>query len=135
MNPVLIMEHKLLYGSSSPGGTAVSAVGEFAAWMTPAPEDDYDIPFGKADVKRNGEDLTIVATSVMALRALQIAEQWQKSENVSIEVIDPRTIVPLDIDTICQSVSKTHRCLVLAEVLQEYPQKSQLRYRNRHLTT
>lgn len=115
LNPVIILEHKLLYGSSSPGGKASSAVGEFAKWMTPAPEEDYEIPFGVADIKRFGKDITIVATSLMVHRSLKVAEQLQEQKGVSIEVIDPRTVYPLDVEKICESVRKTHRCIVVAE--------------------
>jgi pyruvate dehydrogenase E1 component beta subunit len=115
LNPVLMLEHKLLYGSSSPGGKAASVVGDYAEWMTPAPEEDYEIPFGVADVKRVGGDLTIVATSMMVHRVLKIAEEWRAKKGVNIEVIDPRTLYPLDMETIVRSVQKTHRCLVVAE--------------------
>lgn len=115
LNPVLLLEHKLLYGSSSPGGKAASAVGEYGAWMTPAPEHDYEVPFGVADVRQTGNDLTIVATSFMVHRVLKLVTELQQKEGVSIEVIDPRTIYPLDTATIIRSVKKTHRCLVVAE--------------------
>ena len=115
LNPVLFLEHKLLYGSASAGGKAVSAVGEFAAWMTAAPEEDYEVPFGVADVKRRGTDLTVVATSLMVHRALKIAQRLESKQGISIEVVDPCTVFPLDIETICRSVAKTHRCLVVAE--------------------
>lgn len=115
MNPVIILEHKLLYGSASAGGKAASAVGEFAATMTPAPEEDYEVPFGVADVRRQGRDLTVVATSLMVHRTLKLAERLEAEEGISLEVIDPRTVYPLDTDTICQSVRKTHRCLIVAE--------------------
>lgn len=114
LNPVLLLEHKLLYGSSSPGGTAASAVGDYAEWMKPAPEEDYEVPLGVADVKRSGTDLTIVATSLMVHRALKLAAEFEQ-QGVSIEVVDPRTIYPLDTATIVRSVEKTHRCLVVAE--------------------
>lgn len=115
LNPVLILEHKLLYGSASPGGNAVTAVDKFARWMTPAPEEDYELPFGVADVKRSGSDLTIVATSFMVHRCLKITTELEQREGIHIEVVDPRTIVPLDIEAICRSVSKTGRCLIVAE--------------------
>lgn len=115
LNPVIILEHKLLYGSASPGGEAPSAVEEYARWLKPAAEEDYEIPFGMGDVKRPGTDLTIVATSFMVHRSLKIAERFQEQEGVSIEVVDPRTVYPLDIETICHSVAKTHRCLVVTE--------------------
>jgi pyruvate dehydrogenase E1 component beta subunit len=115
LNPVLILEHKLLYGSASPGGKAVTAVDKFARWMTPAPEEDYELPFGVADVKCSGSDLTIVATSFMVHRCLKIAAELEQREGIHIEIVDPRTIVPLDIEAICRSVSKTGRCLIVAE--------------------
>lgn len=115
LNPVIFLEHKMLYGATSPGGAAASAVGEFAESMTPAPEAEYEVPLAVADVKRAGKDLTIVATSLMVHRLLKIAEEWQTVHGISIEVVDPRTIYPLDMDTIHRSVAKTHRCLVVAE--------------------
>jgi pyruvate dehydrogenase E1 component beta subunit len=114
-NPVIMLEHKLLYGSASPGGKAATAVGEFAEWMTPAPENDYELALGLADVKRVGTDLTIVATGVMVHRSLKLAAKLYATDGLSIEVVDPRTLYPLDIDTIRRSVEKTHRCLVVAE--------------------
>lgn len=114
-NPVLMLEHKLLYGSASPGGKAASAVDRYARWMTPAPEEDYEVPLGVADIKRQGTDLTIVATALMAHRCLALAEDLATSEGLQIEVIDPRTLYPLDIETIRRSIVKTGRCLVVAE--------------------
>jgi pyruvate dehydrogenase E1 component beta subunit len=79
------------------------------------PEDeDFTIPLGVADIKREGKDCTIVARSMTVPLALQAAEQIQKEFDVSCEVIDPRTIKPLDIDTIIESIKKTNR-LVIAE--------------------
>jgi pyruvate dehydrogenase E1 component beta subunit len=79
------------------------------------PEDeDFIIPLGVADVKREGTDCTIVARSMTVPLALQAAERIQAELDVSVEVIDPRTIKPLDIDTIVNSVKKTNR-LVIAE--------------------
>lgn len=80
----------------------------------PVPEDDYLVPFGVADVQRTGGDVTIVGIGFMvgeALRAAKILE----AEGISAEVIDPRTLVPLDIDTIVRSVQKTHRLVVADE--------------------
>src|SRR5215211_6981932 len=97
-NPVLFMEQERMYGLK----------GE-------VPEDeDFTIPLGVAEVKREGKDCTIVARSMTVPLALQAAEQIQKDFDVSVEVIDPRTIKPLDIDTIVNSVKKTNR-LVIAE--------------------
>ncbi|SEP77979.1 pyruvate dehydrogenase E1 component beta subunit [Virgibacillus subterraneus] len=98
-NPVVFYEHKVLYKTKSD-----------------VPEDQYSIPLGKADVKREGTDVTIVATAVMVHRALEAAEELEK-EGISVEVVDPRTIVPLDEETIVQSVSKTGRVVVVHEAV------------------
>jgi pyruvate dehydrogenase E1 component beta subunit len=97
-NPVIFMEQERMYGLK----------GE-------VPEgDDFTIPLGVADVKRQGTDCTIVARSMTVPLAIQAAEQIQKDFDVSVEVVDPRTIKPLDIETIVNSVKKTNR-LVIAE--------------------
>jgi len=96
-NPVLYLEHKLLY---------------FAKHEVP--EEEYLIPFGKADIKRSGDDVTVIATSLMVHRALAAADKL-KAQGISVEVIDPRTIVPLDKDVILESVKKTGRVVVVHE--------------------
>ncbi len=97
-NPVIFMEQETMYGMK----------GE-------VPDDeDFTIPLGVADVKREGTDCTIVARSFTVPQALKAAEQIQNEFDVSVEVVDPRTIKPLDIETIVQSVKKTNR-LVIAE--------------------
>ena len=96
-NPVMFIEHKALYFEK----------GE-------VPEDEYLIPLGQADIKRAGSDVTIVATSWMVFFALKAAEQLQEN-GISCEVIDPRTLWPLDKETIIQSVKKTKHCLVVTE--------------------
>ena len=80
----------------------------------PVPEEEYTVPLGVADVKREGEDLTIVATSSMVYVALEAAELLEQ-EGVSAEVVDPRTLVPLDRETLVGSVVKTGRALVVDE--------------------
>jgi pyruvate dehydrogenase E1 component beta subunit len=80
----------------------------------PAPVDDAPIPFGVADVKRQGSDCTIVATSLMVLRALEAAERLAAA-GISVEVVDPRTLVPLDEATILASVAKTGRVVIVDE--------------------
>lgn len=112
-NPVLFLEHKMLYGSTSPGGKAKSVTGSLST-LTPAPEDEYMIPFGVADVKRQGTDVTVVATHYMLHLALKAAEALA-SEGISVEVIDPRTVVPLDKETILNSVARTGRLVVASE--------------------
>ena len=97
-NPVIFMEQERMYGMK----------GEVPE------DDDFTIPLGVADVKREGKDCTIVARSMTVPMALEAAEKVQQEFDVSVEVIDPRTIKPLDIDTIVASIKKTNR-LVIAE--------------------
>ena len=113
-DPVLILEHKLLYGAASPGGGKALSDNTISEIGSDVPEDPYTIPFGKADIKRPGEDVTIVATLIMLHRAMAVAEDLEK-EGISCEVIDPRTIVPLDEETILNSVRKTNRAVVISE--------------------
>jgi pyruvate/2-oxoglutarate/acetoin dehydrogenase E1 component len=96
-NPVFFCEHKLLY----------PAVGE-------VPEEEYTVPFGVADVKREGSDVSVVATSYMVHKALRVAEALQK-EDLSVEVIDLRTLTPLDRQAIVKSVKKTGRIVIVSE--------------------
>jgi len=98
-NPVIFLEHKALY-----------------AVKGPVPDEHYAIPLGKADVKRAGSDVTIVATQVMVARALAAAADLEK-EGVSVEVIDPRTLVPLDEATVLASVAKTGRLVIAHEAV------------------
>jgi acetoin:2,6-dichlorophenolindophenol oxidoreductase subunit beta len=77
------------------------------------PEEEYLIPFGKADIKREGTDVTVVAISRMVHLSLEVAEKIK--DRVSVEVVDPRTLEPLDIDTIVESVKKTGRCVIVDE--------------------
>ncbi|HEV7698916.1 MAG TPA: pyruvate dehydrogenase complex E1 component subunit beta [Pyrinomonadaceae bacterium] len=102
-NPVIFMEQERMYGLK----------GEVPE------DDDFTIPLGVADVKREGKDCTIVARSMTVPLALQAAEQIQNEFDVSCEVIDPRTIKPLDMDTIVESLKKTNR-LVIAEESHEF---------------
>ena len=80
------------------------------------PEGDYDVPIGKAKVVREGKDLTIVATSYMVQEALAAAARLAE-QGIEAEVVDPRTLVPLDMETIVESVKKTHRALVVHEAV------------------
>jgi pyruvate/2-oxoglutarate/acetoin dehydrogenase E1 component len=96
-NPVMFIEHKMLYGIEGL-----------------VPEEDYIIPYGVADVKREGTDVTIVTYSRMVFRALEAAEKLAQ-EGVSVEVIDLRTLKPLDMDTVAASVKKTGRVVGLTE--------------------
>ena len=96
-DPVIFLEHRSLL-----------------AMKGPVPEEEYYTPFGQAAVKRVGDDVTVVAIANMVGHALTAAEQLAV-EGLSVEVVDPRTIAPLDIDTILESVSKTGRLLVIDE--------------------
>ena len=113
-NPVVMLEHKLLYGAKSPGGKAQTMVNDLGSTFKPAPPEDYTIEFGVADIKREGRDVTVVATSLMVHKALRAAETLA-AEGIEIEVIDPRTLVPLDHNTILSSVEKTSRLVVVSE--------------------
>ena len=77
------------------------------------PEDDYTIPFGQADIKKEGTDVTVEATSRMVHMALGVANELK--DKFSVEVIDPRTLEPLDIETIVESVKKTGRAVIVDE--------------------
>ncbi len=114
-NPVVFLEHKLLYGGSSPGGKAKTAVDSLGETFTPAPEGEYVINFGEADIKREGADVTVVATSYMVHKSLEAAEKLEAERGWSLEVIDPRSLVPLDTDTILGSVEKTGRLVIATE--------------------
>jgi acetoin:2,6-dichlorophenolindophenol oxidoreductase subunit beta len=81
------------------------------------PENDPPIPFGQADIKRKGSDATLVATSYMVQRCLQVAEKLAR-ENIQVEVVDPRTLVPFDMETLLGSVEKTRRVVIVDETHQ-----------------
>lgn len=96
-NPVVFFEHKLLY----------RVKGE-------VPEGDYVLPLGKADVKRKGKDITIVAGSIMVIRAMEAAKELEK-EGIDVEIIDPMTLKPLDMETIIKSIKRTGRVLIVED--------------------
>ncbi len=96
-SPVIFIEHKMIYPIKGP-----------------VPEKEYTIPFGKADIKRKGKDVTIFAYSNMVLRSLEAAEELER-DGVDCEVIDPRTLVPLDMNAIIDSVKKTGRLVIVSE--------------------
>jgi len=113
-NPVMFFEHKMLYGAASPGGKAKTAVDDLDESFKPAPEEEYYIPFGVADVKRQGQDVTVVATGLMVHKSIKTAKALAR-EGIAVEVVDPRTLVPLDKDTILKSVEKTGRLVIVSE--------------------
>lgn len=97
-NPVMFFEHKALYATK----------GE-------VPDDEnFNIEFGKANVVREGTDATVIATHTYVQKAVNVAERLAK-EGISVEVIDPRTIIPFDYDTVVESVKKTGRAVVVHE--------------------
>ena len=96
-NPVVFLEHKLLYFTKGP-----------------VPEEEYTIPFGQAVVRRSGRDITVVAMQAMLFRCLKVADKLSQ-EGIELEVIDPRTLVPLDEETIIASVKRTNRLLICHE--------------------
>lgn len=100
-DPVLFLEHKALYRA--------------AAARTPEPDADYLLPFGKARIVQEGTDLTIVTYGMMVHKSVNVARRLAREEGISIEILDLRTIIPLDIDTILTSVQKTNRVLVVYE--------------------
>ena len=98
-NPVIFIEHETLYGQR----------GE-------VPDDpDFTVPFGLAAIRREGSDVTIIGISRMAQTAERAAEQLATEHGIEAEVIDPRTLRPLDLDTILESVAKTNRCVIVEE--------------------
>lgn len=100
-NPAIFIEHKLLYAEKGP-----------------VPEEEYLVPLGKAEVKKEGTDITVVATSLMVKRALLAADEL-KGERISVEVVDLRTLSPLDKETIFSSVKKTGRLLIVHEACEQ----------------
>ena len=98
-NPIMFFEHKVLYKTKGP-----------------VPEEMYTIPLGQSHVVREGKDLTVVATSIMVSRALEAADQLSK-EGIELEIIDPRTLKPLDEKPIIESVIKTGKALIVHEAV------------------
>jgi pyruvate/2-oxoglutarate/acetoin dehydrogenase E1 component len=96
-NPTIFVDHALLFEI-----------------LGPVPESDERIPLGQADIKRVGSDVTVIATSYMVQRSLKVAGQMA-AEGIHVEVVDPRTLVPLDFETIMTSVEKTRRVVIVDE--------------------
>lgn len=107
-NPVMFYEHKLCYRTKGD-----------------VPEGKYFIPIGVADIKRPGKDISVIATSYMVHKALEAAEILAK-EGIDIEIVDPRTLVPLDKKTIVDSVKKTGRALIVTEAVKRSGFSSEL---------
>jgi acetoin:2,6-dichlorophenolindophenol oxidoreductase subunit beta len=107
-NPVVVFEDKMMFATKGP-----------------VPAGEYTLPFGVADVKREGDDLTFVATSSMVYVALEAAERLAQ-DGVSVEVVDPRTLVPLDREALVASASKTGHVIVVDEGHQSYGASAEL---------
>ncbi len=99
-NPVVVLEHKMLY---------------FTRGEMPDANEEYTVPLGKADIKRSGSDLTLATFSYCLLEALAAAEELKAEHGIDIEVVDLRSIVPLDTETVFESVAKTGRLLAVHE--------------------
>lgn len=97
-DPVIVIEHRMLYNIRGK-----------------VPDEEYIVPLGKADIKKRGKDFTIVAHSRMVHLALEVADELWKEEKISLEVVDPISIVPLDFETIIESVKKTGRLITIEE--------------------
>ena len=108
-DPVMMFEHKLLYGSK--GARAETGAVDASSEI---PEEDYTVPIGKAIVRREGAHVTIIATLLMMHRCLQVAEILAQ-EGIDVEIIDPRTLVPFDWQTVEASVTKTGRVVIVEE--------------------
>ncbi|MEM2211405.1 MAG: alpha-ketoacid dehydrogenase subunit beta [Nitrososphaerales archaeon] len=109
-DPVLFIEHKFQYYARRQPWIRE----RYPKLIEYVPQEPYTIPLGKADVKRDGEDVTVIATMMMVHKSLRVSEALEK-EGISVEVIDPRTLVPLDKDTIIKSVKKTGRVIIITE--------------------
>ena len=99
-NPILFIEHKVLYNEAGP-----------------VPEEEYVIPLGQAEIKKEGTDVTLISYSLMLHKTLSVAEQLA-ADGINAEVIDLRTLSPLDHDTLARSVQKTHKAVVIQEAVE-----------------
>ncbi len=109
-NPVLFFEHKLMYYARR----VKRLKDQYPTLTGLVPEGEYEVPLGKADIKRQGEDVTIIATMMMVHKALKASEELARA-GIDAEIVDPRTLVPLDKETILASVRKTGKVVVASE--------------------
>lgn len=112
-NPVIFLEHKLLYGRKQVNLETGKTFQKIRSLFS-VPQEEYIVPLGKADIKNEGKDVTIIATGLMVYRCLNVAEDLSK-EGIQAEVIDLRSLIPLDKRTITSSVRKTGRAVVVSE--------------------
>ncbi len=99
-DPVIYFENKVLYSQKGP-----------------VPEEEFFTPIGKAEIVKEGSDVTIVTYSIMTQKSLKVAEELEKEKNISVEIIDLLTIKPFDLETIIKSIQKTHRCVIVHEAV------------------
>ncbi|QKR01126.1 alpha-ketoacid dehydrogenase subunit beta [Metallosphaera tengchongensis] len=118
-NPVIVFGHKLLTGLPFL---------PFEGQVEEIPDEPYEVEFGKARVVKEGDDVTIVSTALMVHRSLKAARLLER-EGISAEVIDPRTLVPLDEETIVKSAKKTGRVLIVDEDYMSYGMTGELAFR------
>jgi len=112
-NPVIFLEHKLLYGRKK-SHLETSDSFQKTRSLFDIPQEDYLIPLGRADIKREGKDLTMIATGLMVYRCLSVAHRLSQEE-IEVEVIDLRSLVPLDKETLAKSAKKTGRVVIVCE--------------------
>jgi pyruvate dehydrogenase E1 component beta subunit len=108
-NPVVFLEHKLLYG-----GKGTRRENASVSLGTEVPDEDYEVPIGSVAIRREGRDITILANMLMVHRAMSAASQLAET-GIEAEIIDVRSLVPLDIESIVQSARKTRRVLIVEE--------------------
>jgi pyruvate dehydrogenase E1 component beta subunit len=109
-DPVFFIEHKLLYYARR----MPSLRENYPTMLGNVPEEQYVIPLGKADIKRSGRDVTVIATMMCVHKALEAAEDLS-ADGIDVEIVDPRTLVPLDVKTIVDSVKRTGRAVIVSE--------------------
>jgi len=112
-NPVIFLEHKLLYGRKKSYLENTESFHKIRS-LFDIPGEEYLIPLGKADIKREGKDVTVVATGLMVYKCLSVAQRLSE-EGIQAEVIDLRSLVPLDKKTIVNSIKKTGRAVIVSE--------------------
>ena len=107
-DPVIFFEHRLLYSARHPCMKGYDEV------LSEIPEEHHSIPFGKARIVKPGKDLTIIATMMMVHKAVAAAGELEK-EGIHAEIIDPRTLVPFDIETVLESIKRTKKVVIVSE--------------------
>jgi pyruvate dehydrogenase E1 component beta subunit len=109
-DPVFFIEHKLLYYAQR----MPTLRERYPTLLCEVPETEYTIPFGQASIKKTGKDVTVIATMMMVHKTFRAAEELSR-QGIGVEIVDPRTLVPLDKDTIVESVKKTGRAVIVSE--------------------